>query len=121
MTTTVRLSLESSGRFRRVSNGVQVRRSEWSLDLELREFFAVVTTAATPPQVHVKLAGYLNCGLGDTAVSAAITAPADEDRLSTIIAAFQAATDSALISLGEQLEAHCFGQDMPPVVQPGDQ
>lgn len=121
MTTTVRLSLESSGRFRRVSSGAQINRSQWSLDLELREFFAVATTTATRPRVHVKIAGYLNCGLGDTAVSAAMTAPAEEDRLSMIIAAFQAATDSALISLGEQLEAKCFGQDMPPVVQPSDQ
>lgn len=110
VTATLRLSLESSGRFDHVSSGSQIRRDEWSLDLELREYFAVVTTAGTPPQVHVKLAGHLNCGAGDIAVSAANTALAKEDKLSAIIAAYQSATDNALISLGGQLQARCFRQ-----------
>ena len=110
VTAAVRLSLESSGRFNRVSSGSQARRAEWSLELELREFFAVVTTADMPPQVHVKLVGHLNCGSGDIAASAANTALAQEDKLSAIIAAFQSATDKALISLGEQLQSRCFRQ-----------
>jgi len=110
VTVAVRLSLESSGRFNRVSSGSQIRGVEWSLDLELREFFAVVTTAGAPPQVRVKLVGRVNCGFGDIAVSAATTAPAREDKLSAIIAAFQSATDNALISLAGQLETRCFGQ-----------
>ena len=109
VTATVRLSLESSRRFNRVSSGPQIRRVEWSLDLELREFFAVVTKAGTPPQVRVKLVGHMNCGSVSTAVGAAITAPAREDRLSEIITAFQSATDNALIRLGEQLQTRCFG------------
>jgi ABC-type uncharacterized transport system auxiliary subunit len=108
VTATVRLSFESSGRVHRVGSGSQVRRDEWLLDLELREFFAVVSTAGTPPQVHVTLAGHLNCGSINTAVSAATTAPAREDKLSTIITAFQSATDNALTTLGEQLETRCF-------------
>ncbi len=108
VTATVRLSLESSGRFNRVGSGSQTRRNEWSLDLELREFFAVVSSAGTPPQVHVELVGHLDCGSGDIAVSAAATAPAQADKLSGIIAAFQSATDNALISLGGQLESRCF-------------
>jgi ABC-type uncharacterized transport system auxiliary subunit len=112
VTVLVRLSLESSGRFNRVRSSSQMSRDEWSLDLELREFFAVVTTAGTPLQVHVKLVGHVNCGSGNAAVSAATTAPAQEDRLSEIIAAFQSATDNALIGLGAQLEARCFGQQI---------
>ena len=110
LTATVRLSLESSGRFNHVSSGSQIRRTEWSLDLELCEFFAVVSTSGTPPQVRVNLVGHLDCGSGDIAVSAATTAPAQSDKLSGIIAAFQSATDKALISLGEQLETRCFRQ-----------
>lgn len=110
VTVLVRLSLESSGRFNRVRSSSQMSRDEWSLDLELREFFAVVTTAGMPLQVHVKLVGHVNCGSGNTAVSAATTAPAQKDRLSEIIAAFQSATDNALIGLGAQLESRCFGQ-----------
>ena len=110
VTVTTRLALESSGRFRRVSSGSRSSRTEWLLDLELREFFAVATTAGAAPQIHVKLVGHLNCGLGESVVSAAATAPAQEDRLSKIIAAFQRAMDDAMISLGGQFEKNCFAQ-----------
>ena len=108
MTATVRLSLESSGRFSRVSSRSQIKGDEWLLELELREFFAVAITADSPPQVHVQLAGYLNCGFGDTAISATATASSQENKLSKIVAAFQSATNNALISLGGQLETKCF-------------
>jgi cholesterol transport system auxiliary component len=105
---TLRLSLESSGRFNHVISGSHTRRSEWSLDLELREFFAVVATPGEPPQVHVKLVGHINCGSGDFAVSASSTALAREDKLSKIVAAFQSATDNAMVSLGGQIGTRCF-------------
>ena len=108
MTATVRLSLESSGRFSRVSSRSQIKGDEWLLELELREFFAVASKADSPPQVHVQLVGHLNCGTGDIAISAAATVPAQENKLSKIVAAFQSATNNVLISLGRQLETRCF-------------
>lgn len=108
MSALVRLSLESSGRFARVSNGSQIRGDEWLLELELREFFAVTTTAEGPPLVHVKLVGNLHCGSGNSAISAAETFAAQESKLSDIVSAFQSATNNALIALGRQTEAECF-------------
>ncbi|MGI9247969.1 MAG: ABC-type transport auxiliary lipoprotein family protein, partial [Woeseiaceae bacterium] len=102
LTATVRLSLESSGRFGRVSSGTQVTSSEWLLELELREFFAVAVAAGSPPEIHVQLVGQLKCGFGSTAVSATARTPAQENSLSRIVAAFQDATNEALISLGRQ-------------------
>lgn len=110
VTVAVRLALESSGRFNRVRSGSRLNRGEWTLDLELREFFAVVTTVGAPPDVQVKLVGHVSCGSGNTAVSAATTAAAQADRLAEIVAAFQNAVDKALIGLGAQLETRCFGQ-----------
>lgn len=108
VTATARLSLESSGRFSRVSSRPRVKGDEWLLELELREFFAVATTVNSPPQVHVQLAGHLNCGFGGTAISATARIPAQKNKLSNIVAAFQSATNQALVSLGEQLESRCF-------------
>jgi len=108
MTATVRLSLESSGRFSRVSSRSQTKGDEWLLELELREFFAVAITADSPPEIHVQLAGHLNCGSGDIAISATAAVLAQENKLSKIVAAFQSATNDALISLGGQLETRCF-------------
>jgi ABC-type uncharacterized transport system auxiliary subunit len=107
-TATLRLSLESSGHFSRVSNRSQIKGEEWLLELELREFFAVAITVDSPPQVHVQLVGHLNCGFGDTAISATATVPAQENKLSKIVAAFQSATNSVMTSLGRELETRCF-------------
>ena len=107
MSTLVRLSLESSGQFNRISNGSPLGRDDWVLELELREFFAVVTTAGTLPEVHVKLAGHLSCGYGNALVNASATAPVGQDKLSDIVAAYQHATDAVMIDLGKQLEMGC--------------
>ena len=114
----VRLSLESSGRFNRVSGGSKGRNADWSLDLELRKFFAVVTTAGAPGQVHVELAGHLECGSDAAAVTAAAMVPARTDSLDAIIAAFQRATDGAMVDIGQQLESRCLAQ---PAMQSGQQ
>lgn len=108
MTALVRLSLESSGRFSRVGSRTQVERNGWSLELEVREFFAVATTADGAPQVHVQVAGHLNCDSNDVAINATATASTNANKLSDIVAAFQSATTQAMVSLGGQLETACF-------------
>jgi ABC-type uncharacterized transport system auxiliary subunit len=107
MSTLVRLSLESSGRFNRISSGSPIGHDDWVLELELREFFAVVTTTGALPKVHVKLAGHLSCGSGNALVKASATAPVGQDKLSAIVAAYQHATDAVMIDLGKQLEVGC--------------
>lgn len=108
VTAMVRLSLEGSGGFSRVSSGSRIGDDEWLLELELREFFAVAITPDSPPQVHVKLVGHLNCGFGDTSINATAAVPARENKLSNIVGTFQSAMNNALISLGTQLESRCF-------------
>ncbi len=110
LTATVRLSLESSGRFSRVSSGPRINSNAWLLQLELREFFAVAT-AGTPPQVHVQLAGHLNCGVASTSISATARTRAQENALSSIVAAFQDATNEALVGVGQQLLSSCFVEE----------
>jgi hypothetical protein len=41
-------------------------------------------------------------------VSTSATAPADQEKLSDIIAAFQRATDDVMIDIGRQLEMGCL-------------
>lgn len=110
LTATVRMSLESSGRFNRVGSGTRTGSSEWSLELELREFFAVVDTADALPEVRVRLVGHLSCVPGETPVSATATSPTQANTLTSIVAAFQAATNDVLTDLGRKLEATCLEQ-----------
>jgi ABC-type uncharacterized transport system auxiliary subunit len=117
MTATVRLSLESSGRFSRVSSRPQIKGDEWLLELELRKFFAVAIATDSPPQVHVQLVGHLKCSIDDTAISAAAEVTARENKLSEIVAAFQSATNNALVSLGGQMETGCFSEKAQSDIQ----
>jgi ABC-type uncharacterized transport system auxiliary subunit len=105
---TVRLSFESSGQFSRVDSRSPGGDKVWSLELELREYFAVATTTDGAPQVHVQLAGHVNCDSAEGTVDASAIAAASENRLTAIVAAFQAATNEALTKLGQQLENTCF-------------
>lgn len=114
LTATVRLAFESSGRFSRVGSGSRSGAAEWLLDLELREYFAVLAGNGTPPTVRVKLAGYADCGTGGGSVDATATARASEDRLAAIVASFQDATDDAVVALGRQLLGHCSGDTAQP-------
>ncbi len=110
LTATVRLSLESSGRFRRVSSQSRLSRNDWELELELREFFAVADASGSSPEINVHLAGYVICGPAEASVSARATTPAQENSLTRIVAAFQTATNEALMDLGRQLSAACFSE-----------
>ena len=108
MSAMLRVSLESSRRFHRVRSGTNGAGAAWSLQLELREFFAVAGAGGAPPEVRVHLAGHLACNDDETAVSATGTAMARENRLARIVAGFQEATDAAFVELGRQLQTHCF-------------
>lgn len=88
-----------------VSDASRTGQDVWSQTLKLRQFFTVVTAKGARPEAHVKLAGRLACGPSETAVGAATTALAREDRLAEIVAAFQQATDGEMISLREQLRS----------------
>lgn len=108
LTAALRVSLESSDRFHRVSSETARSGDAWVLALEVREFFAVAGTARALPDVRVQLAGHVTCAGNETVVSAAGTAAVRENRLERIVAAFQRATDDAFTDLGRQLETHCF-------------
>lgn len=104
----LRESLESSGRFGRVSGGSRYAGNAALLELELREFFAVSGDTDTAPEIRVELAGYLACTGARTAVRASASATARQNDLTRIVAAFQDAIDDAFTDLGRQVASACF-------------
>jgi hypothetical protein len=78
-----------------------------SLELEVREFFAVMDSAEGPPVVHVAVAGHLDCGSGSGAVSSDATARPPRDKLGDIVTGYQQATDEVLTALVAQVVDHC--------------
>ncbi|MDJ0929091.1 MAG: ABC-type transport auxiliary lipoprotein family protein [Gammaproteobacteria bacterium] len=107
VTALVRLSLESSGYFNSVTSHSAVRRDDWVLELELRQFFAVVSDSGAATTANVELAGQMHCGTASHSVKGNASVPAGRDTLSEIVAAFQRALDTATTDLGKQLEDSC--------------
>ena len=100
----LRTTLESTGRFSRVTRGPISRSTDWALELELRELYAL----ANAHTVHMVVSGYVSCGVADYAIAMQATASIDGDRLNEIVAAFQHALNDVSRQLVTQLsETDC--------------
>lgn len=95
----VNRSLQSSGRFDVVSRHAGGGSEECSLMLEVEEFFVV-----TGSNVHVAVSGRYICDTGQsTPIRSQVLVPVHENHISTIVAAFQRATDSVMKDLLQAL------------------
>lgn len=99
----LKASLEATGGFLRVADRTAIADVDALLTLELRRFFA------HDGNVQIELAGYLDCSDSVRAVSALASAPIRQQRLASIVAAFQAALDDASASVVSTVAAaRCF-------------
>ena len=98
----LKASLEADGRFLRVADR-SAAHVDVRLALELRRFFK------RGGNVQIELNGYLDCGDSMHTISARALAPVREERLASIVAAFQIALDDASTSVVRAVAAaHCF-------------
>ena len=99
----LRTTLESTGRFSRLTRGPTSRSTDWALELEVRELY----TLANARRVHMVLSGYVSCGASDYAIAMQGTAGIDDDRLSEIVAAYQHALNEVSRQLVAQMAEAC--------------
>ncbi len=99
----LRTTLESTGRFSRVSSGPASRSMDWALELEVRKLY----TLANARKVQMVLSGYVSCGATDYAIAMHATAGIDDDRLSEIVAAYQRVLNEVSRQLVVQLAEVC--------------
>ncbi len=99
----LRTTLESTGRFSRLTRGPISRSTDWALELEIRELY----TLANARRVRMVLSGYVSCGASDYAIAMQATAGIDDDRLSEIVAAYQHALNEVSRQLVTQLAEAC--------------
>jgi len=107
--------LRQTGMFSAVFDDSSPYAPAYNLRCELRRFEADYTTGNKTPTVHVAL----DCAFGrhrDRALLASFTAagsaPAAEDRLSAVIAGFEAATSTAIAEIERQIAA-ALGAERP--------
>ena len=105
--TLIRTALEDSDRFSRVASSTSAGLTDWVLDLELRAFYAVLTSESSPPTIEVEFRGYLRCMNGEVSLRIANQARVSQITLTAIVEGFQSAMDSSLRDLIGQLPDRC--------------
>jgi len=105
--TLIRTALEDSGRFSRVASSTSGGIADWTLDLELRAFFAVRASESLPPTIEIEFRGYLQCMGAEVPIRVANQAPVSRVTLTAIVEGFQGVVDSSLRELVAQLPDEC--------------
>ncbi len=100
----LRTTLESTGRYSRVTAGPTARSTDWALQLEVRELY---TLANASENVRMMLSGYVSCRLSDHAIAIQATVGIDDNQLSQIVAAYQHALREVSRQLVTQLAEAC--------------
>ena len=103
----LRRTLESTGKYARVSSGYGTRSADWQLELEVREFYTVVTSSAGAGTVRLALSGYVTCPDADHEISMRASADISDERLSRIVAAHQQALHDVSKQMVNQLSQAC--------------
>ena len=107
--TLIRTALENSGRFNRVASNRSGGLADWTLELELRAFFAVVTSESSPPTIEIEFRGYLQCAEAQAPIRIISEAPVAQVTLTAIVDGFQRAVDSSLRELLDLMADTCPG------------
>ncbi len=107
--TLIRTALENSGRFIRVTSGRSGGLADWTLDLELRAFFALVASASSLPTISIEFRGSLQCMEAEVPMRIASQAPVPQVTLTAIVDGYQRAVDSSLRQLLDKLPSACPG------------
>jgi len=103
-TSLVSRSLESTGRFKLVSERARADSRPCDLQLEIREFYANLDSSGTTSSVQISIIGRSQCE-SETALPIQLKAsvPVHDERMSVIVAAFQRAVDEVMKDLLETL------------------
>jgi len=100
----LRTTLESTGRYSRVTAGPTARSTDWELELEVRELY---TLANASESVRMVLSGYVSCPESEHAIAMQATVGINDNRLSEIVAAYQRALHEVSRQLVTQLAEAC--------------
>lgn len=103
----LRTTLESTGRYSRVTTGAISRSTDWALELEVRELYTLATESDNAHMVRMVLSGYIACLESDRAIALQADVRIDDNRLSQIVAAYQHALGEVSQQLVDELAEAC--------------
>ncbi len=103
----LRTTLESTGRYSRVTAGPASRSTDWVLELEVRELYTLANASEIADMVRVVLNGYVSCSETDHAIAMQAAAGIENNRLGQIVAAYQRALHDISRQLVTRLADTC--------------
>jgi ABC-type uncharacterized transport system auxiliary subunit len=107
LTSVMRRSLASAGRFETVKTTAGSDTGHWKLNLEIQQFYGILNSADGTSSVSVRFEGNLRCHDQEHQLQLNASKPVHEDRLAAVVSAHQQALDDASRQLMEHIIDSC--------------
>jgi ABC-type uncharacterized transport system auxiliary subunit len=107
LTSVMRRSLASAGRFETVKTTVGSETDHWKLKLEVQQFYGILDAANGTSSVKVRFEGNLQCHGQEHHLQLDASKPVHENRLAVVVSAHQQALDDTSRQLVEQVIDYC--------------
>jgi len=107
LTSLLRRSLASSGRFKAVTTKPGNAADQWSLELEVQQFYGILDGADGTSAVQVRFEGNLRCHNQEHQLRLNGSKPVAEDRLAAVVRAHQQALDDSSRQLMQSIMDYC--------------
>ena len=103
----LRRSLLSSGQFKSVSAGSRATADDWTLILEIQQFYGIQNSAGSTTKVTAEFESLLQCNGNKHRIPLLSSIPVHEERLSVVVSAHQQALNNLTQQLVDQVRSHC--------------
>ncbi len=107
LTSVMRRSLASTGRFETVKTKPGNAADQWSLELEVQQFYGILDAAEGTSSVKVRFEGNLRCHDQEHQLQLNASKPVREDRLAAVVRAHQQALDDTSGQLMQHIMDYC--------------
>ncbi len=95
LTSVMRRSLASTGRFEAVNTKRGSDTNQWTLKLEVQQFYGILDSAEQTTSVRVRFEGNLSCNDQEHQLQLSASEPVRTNRLEVVVSAHQQALDEA--------------------------
>jgi ABC-type uncharacterized transport system auxiliary subunit len=107
LTSVIRRSLASTGRFKTVKTKPGSDPDQWLLELEVQQFYGILDAADGTSSVKVRFEGNLRCHEQQYRLQLNASKPVQEDRLEAVVRAHQQALDDTSRQLMQGVMEYC--------------
>ena len=107
LTSIVKRSLMSAGRFSAVEESNRASGDGWLLVLEVQQFYGIRNASGDTSTVNVEMAGFIECNDLRDSFTLSDSNPVADERLSAVVAAHQRGLDDVTAQLLDQISETC--------------